>query len=59
MVRYKRKGQPSKAPPKAIFDMQYYDMNLSAEEMAKEYGVTIHTVYNWATMYRKLDKAEE
>lgn len=59
MVKYKRKGQPSKAPPKAIFDMQYYDMNLSAKEMAEMYNVKIHTVYNWATMYRNQDKAEE
>lgn len=59
MVKYKRKGQPSKAPPKAIFDMQYYDMNLSAKEMAEMYNVKIHTVYNWATMYRNQDKAEK
>lgn len=59
MVRYKYKGRKSKAPPKEIFDMQYYDMNISAEELAKIYGVKLHTIYNWATMYRKIDKEKE
>lgn len=59
MVRYKYKGRKSKAPPKEIFDMQYYDMNISAEEMAKIYNVKVTTIYNWATNYRKIDKEKE
>lgn len=59
MVRYKRKGRKSKAPPKAIFDMQYYDMDLSTREMAEMYGVKPHTIENWATAYRKIDKETE
>lgn len=59
MVRYKTRGHPMKRPSKAIFDMQYYDMNLSPEEMAKAYGVKITTIYNWATYFRNIDKKEE
>lgn len=59
MVRYKTRGHPMKRPSKTIFDMQYYDMNLSAEEMAKMYGVKLSTIYNWATIYRKIDKEKE
>lgn len=59
MVRYKKKGRQSKAPPKAEFDFKYYDLDISASEMAKEYGVNLQTIYNWAHMYRKEDEAQE
>lgn len=55
MVHYKPKGRKAKAPPKAEFDFKYYTCNLSAEEMARIYGVKETTIYNWATMYRKED----
>ena len=59
MVKYKKKGRKSKAPSKQVFDFQYYEMNMSPQEMAEYYGVKLQTIYNWATEYRKQDKAEE
>lgn len=53
MEHRKPRGRKTKAPPIAEFNFKYYDCNLSAEEMAKYYGVKKETVYNWATMYRK------
>lgn len=59
MVRYKTRGHPQKRPSKAVFDMQYYDMNLTPQEMANAYNVKVSTIYNWATYYRKIDKESE
>lgn len=53
MVKYKKRGKPTKSPPKAIFEWQYYDLNMSAQELAKEYNVAEQTIYNWATKFRK------
>lgn len=56
MVRYKRKGRQTKAPPRAEFEFLYYDCDLPAKELAEKYNVRIETIYNWATKYRKTDK---
>lgn len=56
-MEYKRKrGRKTKAPPKSTFDYQYYILQIPAEEMAKEYGVKLHTIYNWASMYREKEQ---
>lgn len=61
MVRYKKRGRAvnSTKPSKVTFDYQYYDLNMSAEEMARHYNVKETTIYNWATEFRKLDKIKE
>lgn len=59
MVRYKKKGGKTKAPPKAEFDFLYYDCDMSAQQMAEKYNVNIHTVYNWAVKYRNEDRKNE
>ena len=53
MVRYKPKGKPNKAPPKSEFEFRYYDLGLTAEQMAELYKVKPGTIYNWATKFRK------
>lgn len=53
MIKRKKRGRKPRMPNKAEFEFRYYACNLSAEEMAKLYGVKKETVYNWATQYRK------
>lgn len=56
MVRYKKRGRKTRTPSKEEFDFLYYDLGLSAQEMAKRYDIAIKTVYNLATEYRKMDE---
>lgn len=50
---YKKKGRKNRKPNKAEFEYLYYALDMSAEEMAIKYNVKPHTIYNWATEYRK------
>ena len=59
MVNYKKRGRKSKMPSKEVFDFQYYELNLSPEEMSRIYNVKLQTIYNWATVFRKQDKEEK
>lgn len=55
MKRYKPRGRAGKRPSKEEFDFLYYNLNLTAQELAERYQVKVPTIYNWATTYRKLD----
>lgn len=52
---YKKRGRKPKKPSKEFFNMIYYNQNITAEELAKEWGVKKQTIYNWACKYRKED----
>ena len=56
MKRFKPRGRKKKQPSKHEFDLLYYDLNLSAKELAERYDVALNTIYNWASEYRKLDE---
>lgn len=50
---YRRhKGRNSKRPIEAEFNLKYYTLELPAKELAKEYGVTENTIYQWAYYFR-------
>lgn len=54
MVRYRtKKGRKLKRPSKEVFEMQYYDMEVPVEELARMYEVKPNTIYNWAQQFRK------
>lgn len=53
---YKKRGRKNKKPNKTQFEYQYYDLNMSGEELARLYEVKPSTIYNWASDFRK--KAE-
>lgn len=56
---YKKRGRKNKVPNKAEFYLRYYNLDLSAEELATYYKVKPHTIYNWALKFRKEDEEEE
>lgn len=53
MKKERKKGRRSKKPNKAIFEMMYYNPNMTVYEIAQFYEVSIHTIYKWASEYRK------
>lgn len=57
MVKYRdKKGRKSKRPDKTTFEYWYYDLKLSAEEIATKCDVKPDTIYNWAHQFRVLDQ---
>lgn len=52
MLKRKR-GRPNKKPNKATFDMIYYNNNMTIHEIAEFFGVSIYTIYKWASDFRK------
>ena len=58
MVRYRDKvGRKSKRPSKETFEYWYYDLKMSAVEIAEKCDVKTDTIYNWAHQFREMDKA--
>lgn len=55
---YKKRGRKKQTPNEAEFNMLYYDLDMSAEQVAKHYGISVHTVYNWAYRFRKEEKSK-
>lgn len=53
MKKERKKGRRSKKPNKAMFEMMYYNPNMTVYEIAQFYEVSIHTIYKWASEYRK------
>ena len=53
---YKKRGRKNKRPNKAQFEYQYYDLNMTGEELEKLYEVKPTTIYNWATEFLKKDQ---
>lgn len=49
----KRKNKKSLRPDRKTFEYYYYNMNVSVDAMAKVWGVTKQTIYNWAYQFRK------
>lgn len=56
MYKRKPRGRKAKVPSKKEFEFLYYEMNLTAKELAERYDVALHTIYNLATKYRKMDE---
>lgn len=52
-IRLKKPGRKSKRPIKYEFELNYYILNRSAEDLAKKYDVKINTIYQWARQFRK------
>lgn len=52
----KKRGRKPIKPDKAIFEMLYYNENMTARELAKHYRVTEQTILNWAYQFRKEQK---
>lgn len=48
----KKAGRKSKRPIKYEFELNYYQIGLSAEQMAKKYDVKPNTIYHWAMQFR-------
>lgn len=53
---YRKKGRKSKKPNKAIFEGLYYHSQSTINEIAEFYNVSIHTIYKWASEFRKEDE---
>ena len=53
MEMVKKTGRKSKRPNRAEFEFRYYMIDTPAEELAKDYGVKVQTIYNWAREFKK------
>lgn len=45
-------GRKSKRPIRYEFELNYYDLGRSAEDLAEKYGVKPNTIYQWAMQFR-------
>lgn len=53
-MKKKQPGRKRIKPEKAIFEMMY--SKLPARELAKHYGVTEQTIFNWAHDFREEER---
>ncbi len=53
-IAKKKGGRPSKKPPIEVLGLLY--QNMTAKEIANEYGVTESTVRSWIARARKEEK---
>lgn len=53
----KQPGRKRIKPNKAIFEMMY--TKLTARELAKHYGVTEQTIFNWAHEFREEERRKQ
>lgn len=53
----KQPGRKRIKPNKTIFEMMY--TKLTAKELAKHYGVTEQTIYNWSYEFREEERKNQ
>ena len=51
-IPVKKKGRKSKKPIRYEFELNYYVLDRSAEDLAKKYGVKTNTIYQWARQFK-------
>lgn len=49
----RKQGRKLLKPPRAEFEMLYYNKAVDVEQLAAYWGVSKQTIYNWAVEYRK------
>lgn len=52
-IMLKKAGRKSKRPLRYEFELNYYTLGRSAEDLAKKYGVKPNTIYQWAIQFRR------
>lgn len=51
-IPLKKVGRKSKRPLKYEFELNYYVLDRTAEDLAKKYGVKTNTIYQWARQFK-------
>lgn len=51
-IPVKKKGRKSKRPIRYEFELNYYVLDQSAEDLAQKYNVKINTIYQWARQFK-------
>lgn len=52
-IPVKKKGRKSKRPIQYEFELNYYVLDRSAEDLAKKYDVKVNTIYQWARQFKE------